>query len=100
MSVPRIPFSSANSTGISTIPVGSNAPNGTSIDLSGLQALAGDPSALVDELNSVLMHGSMSTPMHDSVVAAVNAVASSNPLLRAQQALYLVATSSQYQVQK
>ncbi len=89
-----------NTVVFSTIPVGANAPTGTSIDLSGLLALAGDPSALVDELNRILMHGSMSTAMHDSVVAAVNAVASSNPLLRARQALYLVATSSQYQVQR
>jgi hypothetical protein len=84
----------------STIAVSTNAPNGTSIDLSGLQALAGNPTALVDELDRVLLHGSMSTPMRDSIVAAVGAVTSTNTLLRARQALYLVATSSQYQVQR
>jgi uncharacterized protein DUF1800 len=84
----------------SSIGASTNAPNGTSLDLAGLQALAGNPAALVDELNRVLMHGSMSTAMRNSIIAAVNAVSSTNPLLRARQALYLVATSSQYQVQR
>jgi len=40
----------------------------------------------------------MSASMRTSIVDAVSAVAGSNPLLRVQQAVYLVATSSQYQV--
>jgi uncharacterized protein (DUF1800 family) len=84
----------------STIPVSANAPDGTSIDLTGLQALAGNPAALVEELNRVLLHGNISTAMRDSIVAAVSAVPGTNTLLRARQALYLVATSSQYQVQR
>jgi hypothetical protein len=75
-------------------------PNGTSIDLTGLQALAGNPQALVDELNRTMMHGSMSTQMQGSIVTAVNAVSASNTLKRARTALYLVATSSQYQVEQ
>jgi hypothetical protein len=47
-----------------------------------------------------MMHGAMSAAMHDSIVAAVEAVATTNPLLRARQAAYLVGTSSQYQVQR
>jgi len=84
----------------SSIAVSTNAPTGTSLDLTGLQALAGNPAALVEELNRVLMHGSLSTAMRDSITTAVNAVSASNPLLRARQALYLFATSSQYQVQR
>ena len=71
---------------------------GTFLDLRGLQALAGDPGLLVEELNWLLMHGSMSGGMKAAVIDAVSAVAATNPLLRAQTALYLVATSSQYQV--
>jgi uncharacterized protein (DUF1800 family) len=75
-------------------------PNGTSISLAGLQALAGNPQSLVDELNRTMMHGGMSAQMQTSIVTAVNAVSASNPLKRARTALYLVATSSQYQVEK
>jgi uncharacterized protein (DUF1800 family) len=82
------------------INVSANAPSGTSIDLSRLQQLAANPSSLVTELNRILMHGAMSPEMQASVVNAVNAVSSTKPLLRAQQALYLVATSSQYQVER
>jgi len=71
---------------------------GTSLDLRGLQSLAADPARLVAELNWLLMHGSMSDPMKATVTDAVSAVPATNPLLRAQTALYLVATSSQYQV--
>ena len=42
----------------------------------------------------------MSSGMQTAVLHAVTAVSSTKPLLRAQQALYLVATSSQYQVER
>ncbi len=83
--------------GIST---SNNAPSGTSLDLSRLQALSANPQSLVTELNRALMHGSMTPEMQASIVTAVSAVTSTNTLLRAQQALYLVATSSQFQVQR
>ncbi len=84
----------------STIPVGTNAPTGTSLDLSPLQALASKPDALVDQLNLLMMHGAMSSTMRDSVISAVSAVAATNTLKRARTAVYLVASSSQYQVEK
>ena len=80
-----------------------NIPNGTSIDLSELQALAAaDPSCnqLLDVLNQRMMHNAMSPEMRSTIITATLAVAASNPLARAQQALYLVLTSSQYQVQR
>lgn len=80
-----------------------NAPFGTSIDLSEMQSLASADSTggqLVDALNTKLMHGTMSSQMRSTIITAVQAAASSNPLLRAQTAVYLVATSSQYQVQR
>jgi hypothetical protein len=43
---------------------------------------------------------SMSSEMRASVIQAVTAVAATNPRGRVQQAVYLVCTSSQYQVQR
>ncbi len=77
-----------------------NSPNGTSIDVTELQLLSANPVNLVDRLNQLMLHGTMSDEMKDSIVTAVSAVSSNNTLLRARQALYLVATSSQYQVQR
>ena len=79
------------------------APNGTSLDFSDLQALvAADTTGntLVDELNRRLMHGTMSASMKSTILTAVTNIASSDTLNRARQAVYLVATSSQYQVQR
>ncbi len=84
----------------STIAVGSNSPNGTALDLSTIQNLAGDPVQLVSYLNQLLMHGSMSAAMQNSIVNSVSTIPGTNPRLRAQHALYLIATSSQYQVQR
>ncbi len=85
----------------SSIGVSTNAPNGTSIDLSELQQLAPTAGNLVDRLNRLMLHGTMSSDMRDSIITAVNAVTpSTDNLKRARQALYLVATSSQYQAQR
>ena len=70
------------------------------IDWTGLQAVAGDPALLVEKLNRLLLHGAMSAAMRNDIVAAVAAVAATDTKLRAQTALYLVATSSQYQVER
>ncbi len=80
-----------------------NSPNGTSVDFSDLQALSTADSTgnlLVDELSRRMLHGTMSAAMKSTILTAVTAVASSDPLGRARQAVYLVATSSQYQVQR
>ncbi len=91
----------------STIPAttgtNTNAPFGTSIDLSEMQALAAADTSgvqLVDALNKKMMHGAMSPEMRNIITTAVLAAPSNNPLLRARTAIYLVATSSQYQVQR
>ena len=83
-----------------TIPVSANAPTGTSLDLSDLRALAAMPDQLVERLNQQLLHGTMSTSMRQTILWAVTAVPATNPLKRARTALYLVASSSQYQVEK
>ncbi len=73
---------------------------GTVVDLSPLRQLAGDPTALLGYLDRLLLHGSMSADALATVTGAVAAIPSTNPLLRAQTALYLVASSSQYQVER
>ena len=77
-----------------------NAPYGTSINLTELQVLSANPTNLVDRLNRLMMHGTMSDEMKTSIVGAVTAVPANQTLNRARQAVYLVATSSQYQVQR
>lgn len=84
----------------SRIATSANAPAGTSLDLAPLQALANDPNALVDTLNDRVLHGTMSSDMRSAIVRAVSAVAAANTLKRARTALYLVLTSSQYQVER
>lgn len=81
-------------------PASSDRPTGTQLNYSAFQALAGNPAQLVDALNQFLMHGTMSQAMRDSIVANVTAVSSSNPALRTQTAIYLIGSSSQYQVER
>jgi uncharacterized protein (DUF1800 family) len=75
-------------------------PSGTSLDFSTLQPLAGDPASLVDTLNTLMMAGEMSSDMRTSVITAIQAVAGSNSLKRVRTAVYLIATSNQYQVER
>jgi uncharacterized protein (DUF1800 family) len=83
--------------------VGTNIPNGTSLNFADLQALATADTTgnrLLDALNTRMMHGAMPAAMRSSILTAVTAIASTNPLARTQAAIYLIATSSQYQVQR
>jgi hypothetical protein len=93
-----IPPNSGATTG--GINVSTNSPSGTALNLNPLEALASNPTAMVDYLDGLLLHGTMSPEMRTSVIGAVNAVAATNPLRRARTAAYLVLTSSQYQVQR
>ena len=73
---------------------------GTSLSMAALQALATDPAQMVSRLDSLLLHGTMSAAMKSAIIAAVNVIPASDTLSRARTAAYLVATSSQYQVQR
>jgi hypothetical protein len=75
-------------------------PSGTSLDFSAFQPLAEDPEELVHQLNTLMMSGEMSAEMRSAIVSAVGAVARSNSLKRVRTALYLIVTSSQFQVQR
>ncbi len=76
-------------------------PCGTSIDLSEATAWAtADPTGnrLIEELNTKMMHGTMSEAMKSKIRAAINFFV---PIKhRAKQAIFLVASSSQYQIQR
>jgi uncharacterized protein (DUF1800 family) len=77
-----------------------NRPTGTSIDLSPWDPLASNPDELIEAFNQLLLHGAISPEMRQSVKTAVENVPASNARLRVRTALYLIATSSQYQVQR
>ena len=87
------------------IPIGlPNRPSGTQLNYSTYQAMAGTPQQLVDALNARLMHGTMSPAVNANIVATVTAITNANATTQAQQrtqtAIYLVATSAQYQVER
>jgi uncharacterized protein (DUF1800 family) len=85
----------------SAIPVAApDRPTGTAIDLAEWDSLANDPEQLVNALNGLLLHGAMSTEMRDAIRAAVGSVPASTPRARVRTAIYLIATSPQYQVQR
>ena len=80
-----------------------SAPQGTSLDFSNLTAAATDPSALVSALDGLMLHNTMSANMRNQITQTVSAIPSTDAqyqLKRVQTAVYLVATSSQYQVQR
>jgi uncharacterized protein (DUF1800 family) len=75
-----------------------NTPQGTVLNLKTWESLADTPVELVDRLSCWMLHCTMSQSMKTIIVNAVNTVPITNLTLRAQTAIYLVATSAQYQV--
>lgn len=86
--------------------IGPNATDslrGTALDYSEFVPLAqGDPTAnqLLDALNAKMMHGTLSPAHRSLILSAVAVVPSTDPLLRVKTAVYLIACSSQFQIQK
>jgi hypothetical protein len=68
------------------------------VDLAPFVAVAGNETALVERVNQVLMHGTMSASLKQIIATAVRAVAANRPTDRAQNAVYLAAISSEYSV--
>ena len=79
-------------------------PRGTSIDIANLEAMAENPIDVVNALDALLLHGTMHAQMRTSIVTAMNAINDANVTTRNQKraraAVYLVATSSQYEIQR
>jgi hypothetical protein len=88
----------------SPTPASPDRPRGTSIDLANLEALAGNPVDVVNALDALLLHGTMNPQMRTSIVNALNAINDATIATRNQKrvrtAVYLVATSSQYDIQR
>jgi uncharacterized protein (DUF1800 family) len=61
---------------------------------------AGTPDQMADWLNTYLLHGTMSSDMKTAIVTAANAASTTDTTSQAKAAIYLVASSSQYQVQR
>ena len=67
------------------------------VDLAYYLTLAPTPDQLVDRLGEVMMNGTMSPQMRSEIIDAISGI--SDNTKRVQAALYLFATSSQFQVQ-
>lgn len=72
-------------------------PDGTAIDTSTLEAMAGDIPTLVEAVNQQLLHGQMSGALRNIVTDTVSTAPAGSV---AKEAVYLVATSPEYQVQR
>jgi uncharacterized protein (DUF1800 family) len=74
---------------------------GTTVDFSSYNSMAANPGQLVDALNALLLHGSMSSSMRGGILTAINAVpvGSTQAAQQVKTAIYLILSSSQYQVQ-
>jgi uncharacterized protein (DUF1800 family) len=72
----------------------------TTIDFSSYGTEAATPSTLLSDLNTLLMHGTMSSSMQSEILTAMQSVPSGTTqgLTQAKTAIYLIASSSQYQV--
>jgi hypothetical protein len=85
---------------VNSLVFGSLGP-GTTVDFSSYAMQAANPSALLGSLNTLMLHGSMSSDMQTAIITAIQAVpaGSKQGMQQAQAAIYLIGTSSQYQVQ-
>ena len=73
---------------------------GTQLNVASLQALAATPDQLLDRLNLVFMHNTLSASARAAILTAVNAYPATDTAGRVRQAAYLIATSAQYQVEQ
>ncbi|MGI8995713.1 MAG: DUF1800 domain-containing protein [Pyrinomonadaceae bacterium] len=85
--------------------IGTNAdtPTGTQLNFSSLEALASNPTQLVDAVNALFLHNTMSAEVRSAITTAVNAIPTSDGQFarkRAQVAVYLVTTSPQFQIER
>ena len=71
---------------------------GTSVDLTAFEAIAGDAPTLVARLNTLMVHGALSSTDQNTIVAAINSIAASDTADRAKMGIFLVATSAAFQV--
>lgn len=73
---------------------------GTRLSLAAWEPLAAQPAALVDKLDSLLLHGSLPAAARQAVLQAVQAVPEREAAQRVKTAAYLLVAGPQYQVQR
>jgi uncharacterized protein (DUF1800 family) len=77
---------------------------GTAPDWSAWQAFGTDENGMLDSINLLMLNNTMSAAQRAAILTAVNAVTNADPTTqarkRAQTALYIVATSPQFQVDR
>jgi uncharacterized protein (DUF1800 family) len=73
--------------------------SGTTVNLTPV-INAGTPDQMVSWLNTLFLHGTMSSQMQQGIVTALSALSSTDTKDQAKTAIYLVTSSSQYQVQR
>ena len=83
-----------------TMATSADRPKGTWVELAEFEAVAGDASTLVEALNQRLLHGTMEDAMRQIVVERVGSVAANDRRGRARKAVYLIASSASFQVQR
>jgi len=73
----------------------------TTVNFGSYASQASNPGALLDSLNTLMLHGMVTADMKSSLLTAMQAVpaGTNQALQQAQTAIYLIGTSSQYQVQ-
>jgi uncharacterized protein (DUF1800 family) len=69
---------------------------GTKVDLTPFIQQAGSTTSLLSYINSIFLHGSMSSTLEQAATDAMNAA--SSQLAKTQAALYVVLTSGEYQI--
>lgn len=69
---------------------------GFKANLAPFVSVAGDTAGLLDYISNIFLHGSMSSELQQAATTAVNAQATATA--KAQAALYVVLTSSEYQI--
>jgi hypothetical protein len=77
---------------------------GTQLAWADWETLAADTDKLIDRLDLVFLNGTMTSAQRGSLTSAITAVKSADPVQqahkRAQTALYIVASSPQFQVDR
>jgi uncharacterized protein (DUF1800 family) len=74
---------------------------GLTVNLGATSAIgqnAADPAKLADYLGMLFMHSQMPSNMRSDLITAISAIPATNLQLRAQVAVFLVVTSSQYKI--
>jgi len=79
--------------------------SGTTVDFTPYATIAAGtngPAQLISTLNTLLLHGTLSSSSSASILAAVNAVpaGTTQSLTQAKTAIYLILSSSQYQIEQ